>query len=54
MNVKLKCTRKRVQEGLVNLEYVQSRSQLADILTKRARKPSVETSVDSFLSRDSS
>ena len=51
VDAKLKCTRKYVQNGVVELEYVPSVNQSADIFTKRLRKRAVMAFVDSVLSR---
>lgn len=37
--IKLKCSRECVQDGWIGLEFEQSKGQLADILTKRLRRP---------------
>lgn len=53
IDVKLKCTKKYVQEETINLELVYSRNQSVDIPTdKRAHKSLLETLVDSGLSAD--
>lgn len=49
--MKIRCTREYARGGMVDLEWVQSRSQLADILAKRSGKPSVKTFVPAVLHR---
>lgn len=46
VDVKIKCTGGYFQKELVDMEYIQLRSQLADILTKKALKSSVELFFD--------
>lgn len=46
--------REHLQEGFVDLEFVQSRNEFSDILRKRARNPPVESFVDSVILRDTS
>ena len=50
VDIKLKCTREYVERGLIEVKYVCSKEQKADILTKRIQKPLVAKFVKSVLS----
>ncbi|CAM9427410.1 unnamed protein product [Choristocarpus tenellus] len=50
VNMKLKCTREYVDQGLLHVEYVPTSKQLADILTESLRKSLTSDFVHSVLS----
>ncbi|CAM9525895.1 unnamed protein product [Choristocarpus tenellus] len=51
VDMKLKCTREYVDQGLFHVEYVPTSKQLADILTRPLRKNLTSSFVHSVLSR---
>ena len=51
VDIALKCTREYIENGLVEISYVPSSGQLADIFTKRVRKPVMDKFIESALSK---
>ena len=51
VDVKLKCTREYVERGVIELKYVGTKEQMADILTKRLQTPMVTKFVEKVLSK---
>jgi len=54
VDIALKCTREYIESGSVEVSYVPSSGQLADVFTKRTRKPLMEKFIDSVLFRKGS
>ena len=50
VDIKLKCTHEYVERGLIEVRYVCSKEQRADILTKSIQKPLVAKFVELVLS----
>ena len=51
VDIALKCTREYIENGSVGISYVPSSDQLADVFTKRIRKPLIQKFIDSVLFR---